>query len=124
MGVVLFVLSYFIIDIYNVLDETKAYAAFNIRVNAITIPIVAFNISMYFTIRAGGDTKSTFIMDSGYMWVIQVPTIFILSRVTDLPITMLFLIVQLLEIPKMGFALARYKKGNWIRNLANPGKLA
>ncbi|MBI9009215.1 MAG: MATE family efflux transporter [Tenericutes bacterium] len=123
MGVILFILSYFVIDIYNVLDETKAYAAFNIRVNAITIPIVAFNVSMYFTLRAGGDIKSTFIMDSGYMWTIQVPIIFILSRVTDLPITMLFLIVQLLEIPKMGFALARYRKGNWIRNLANPKEL-
>ena len=123
MGVILFILSYFIIDIYNVLDETKAYAAFNIRINAIIIPIVAFNIAMYFTLRAGGDTRSTLIMDSGYMWVIQVPTIFLLSRVTDLPITMLFLIVQLLEIPKMGFAYARYKKGNWIRNLSNSEKL-
>jgi putative MATE family efflux protein len=124
MGIILFILSYFIIDIYNVMDETKQFAAFNIRINAITIPIVAFNISMYFTLRAGGDTKSTFIMDSGYMWLIQVPTIFLLSRLTDLPITMLFLIVQLLEIPKMGFAYARYRKGNWIRNLANSGKLS
>jgi putative MATE family efflux protein len=124
MGVILFILSYFVIDIYNVLEETKKYAAFNIRVTALLIPVVAFNIAMYFTLRAGGDTRSTFIMDSGYMWVIQVPTIFILSRFTEAPITMLFLVVQLLEIPKMGFAYSRYKKGHWIRNLADPGSLS
>lgn len=118
MGVLLFILSYFIVDIYDVMDETKAYAIFNIRVNALIIPVLAFNIAMYFTLRAGGDTKSTFLMDSGYMWVVQVPTAFLLSRFTDLPVTMLFLIIQCLEIPKMGFAYLRYKKGHWIRNLA------
>jgi len=118
MGLILFAASFFILDIYDVLDETKRFAEFNIRVNALIIPVLAFNVSMYFTLRAGGDTKSTFLMDSGYMWVIQVPTVFILSRVTDLPVTMLFLIVQLLEIPKMGFAFTRYQKGHWIRNLA------
>ncbi|XMB72196.1 MATE family efflux transporter [Mycoplasmatota bacterium WC30] len=118
MGVVLFGLSFFILNIYDVLEETKQIAAFNIRVNALIIPVVAFNVAMYFTLRSGGDTKSTFIMDSGYMWVVQVPTAYILSRVTDLPITMLFLIIQLLEIPKMAFAYSRYKKGHWIKNLA------
>ena len=78
MGILLFILSYFIIDIYEVEAETKAFAAFNIRVNALIIPVLAFNVSMYFTLRAGGDTKSTFIMDSGYMWVVQVPLVFII----------------------------------------------
>jgi Na+-driven multidrug efflux pump len=62
-------------------------------------------------------------MDSGYMWVVQVPLIFILSRLTDLPANLLFLIVQLFEIPKMAFAYARYRRGNWIRNLHNSNEL-
>ncbi len=118
MGLILFGLSFFILNIYDVLEETKQIAAFNIRVNALIIPVVAFNVAMYFTLRSGGDTRSTFIMDSGYMWVIQVPAAYVLSRVTDLPITMLFLIIQLLEIPKMAFAFSRYQKGHWIKNLA------
>ncbi len=118
LGLIMFALSYFIVDIYDVAQETKRIAGFNIRVNALVIPVMAFNVTMYFTLRAGGDTKSTFLMDSGYMWTVQVPTVFLLSRFTDLPITILFLIVQLLEIPKMGFAYLRYRKGNWIRNLA------
>ena len=118
MGIILFILSFFILNIYDVQEETKFMATFNIRINAIIIPVLAFNVAMYFTLRSGGDTKSTFMMDSGYMWVIQVPAAYLLSRLTDLPITMIFLVIQLLEIPKMGFAFARYRKGNWIRNLA------
>ena len=117
MGMILFGLSFFILGIYDISEEAIQIAKFNIRVNALIIPVIAFNFSMYFTIRSGGDTKSTFVMDSGYMWVVQVPTVFLLSRLTDLPTITLFLIVQLLEIPKMGFALSRYKKGHWIKNL-------
>ncbi len=117
MGVLLFVLSYFILGIYDISSQAKDIAIFNIRVNAFLIPVLAFNVSMYFTLRAGGDTKSTFIMDSGYMWVVQVPTALLLSRFTSLPANILFLIIQLEELPKMLFAYSRYKKRYWVRNL-------
>lgn len=117
-GAMLFVLSFFLLDLYDVSEATKWIARNNIRINAIFIPVFSFNVSMYFTLRAGGDTTSTMLMDSGYMWVIQVPVVFILARVTDLNVIMLFLIVQLLELPKSVFALSRYRKENWVRNLA------
>lgn len=117
-GAMLFVLSFFLLDLYDVSEATKWLARNNIRINAIFIPVFSFNVSMYFTLRAGGDTTSTMLMDSGYMWVIQVPVVFILARVTDLNVIMLFLIVQLLELPKSVFALSRYRKENWVRNLA------
>lgn len=117
-GAMLFVLSFFLLDLYDVSEATKWIARNNIRINALFIPVFSFNVSMYFTLRAGGDTTSTMLMDSGYMWVIQVPVVFILARVTDLNVIMLFLIVQLLELPKSVFALSRYRKENWVRNLA------
>ena len=117
-GLILFGLSFFIVDLYDVSEATKILAGKNIRINAIFIPVFSFNVSMYFTLRSGGDTRSTMLMDSGYMWVIQVPLIFILARVTNLNVVMLFLIVQGLELPKSIFALSRYRKENWVRNLA------
>ncbi|MDT8337474.1 MAG: hypothetical protein RQ856_06585, partial [Candidatus Izemoplasmatales bacterium] len=106
------------LDLYEISDATKYIAKNNIRINAIFIPVFSFNVSMYFTLRAGGDTRSTMMMDSGYMWIVQVPLVFVLARVTDLNVIMLFLIVQLLELPKSLFALSRYRKENWVRNLA------
>ena len=117
-GIILFILSFFIVDLYDVSEATKALAGRNIRINAIFIPVFSFNVSMYFTLRSGGDTRSTMLMDSGYMWVVQVPIIFILARVTNLNVVMLFLIVQALELPKSLFALSRYRKENWVKNLA------
>ncbi len=117
-GLILFGLSFFIVDLYDVSEATKILAGKNIRINAIFIPVFSFNVSMYFTLRSGGDTRSTMLMDSGYMWVVQVPLIFILARVTNLNVVMLFLIVQGLELPKSIFALSRYRKENWVRNLA------
>ena len=118
-GMILFVLSFFIVDLYDVSEATKILAGKNIRINAIFIPVFSFNVSMYFTLRSGGDTRSTMLMDSGYMWVVQVPLIFVLARITNLNVVMLFLIVQGLELPKSLFALSRYKKENWVRNLAS-----
>lgn len=118
MGLILFVLSFFILDLYEISDNTKWIAQNNIRINALFIPIFSFNVSIYFTLRSGGDTRSTMMMDSGYMWLIQVPVIFILARVTNLNVIMLYLIVSMLEIPKMLFAITRYRKEHWVRNLA------
>lgn len=117
-GVVLFILSFFILEIYNVTETVKKTAMFNIRVNALFIPVYSFNVALYFTLRSGGDTKSTFMMDAGYMWTVPVPVALLLAFFTQLPVIYMFLIVQMLDIPKMIFGLSRYKKEHWVKNLA------
>ncbi len=117
-GIILFILSFFLLDLYSIEEETYRIAQSVIRINAIFIPVYSFNVSMYFTLRAGGDTRSTLMMDAGYMWVISVPVAFILSRFTGLDVILIFLIVQLMDIPKMIFAISRYRKENWVKNLA------
>ncbi len=117
-GMLLFSLSFFIVHIYNVSQVVKDIAQFNIRVQSFLIPIYTFNVCLFFTFRAGGDTKSTFIFDSGFMMLVSVPVALSLSFFTTLPVTLMFLIVQLTEFPKLSFGLWRYSKGHWIRNLA------
>ncbi|HCB67593.1 MAG TPA: hypothetical protein DEP70_08715 [Acholeplasmataceae bacterium] len=117
-GMILFILSFFILNIYDVSESTKSIARFNIRVNSIFIPVYSFNVAVYFILRSGGDTKSTLLMDAGYMLAVSVPTALLLAYLTNLPVIYMFLIVQMLDIPKMLFGLFRYKKGYWIKNLA------
>lgn len=118
MGILLFILSFFVLDIYKVAEETKRIAQFNIRINALFIPVYSFNVALYFTLRSGGDTKSTLLMDSVYMWVVAVPIAFVMSRFTNWPVTIMFLLIQITDIPKGLFGLSRYRKGYWIKNLA------
>lgn len=122
-GFILFILSFFITNLYNAEEATKSIAQFNLRVNALFIPFYSFNVALYFTLRSGGDTLSTMMIDSGYMWVITVPTAMILANFTVLQVTLMFLIVQSLDIPKMLFGLWRYKKEYWVKNLAKEPEL-
>ncbi len=117
-GIILFILSFFIPGLYDVPAATRHIAEFNLRVNAIFIPIYSFNVALYFTLRSGGDTKSTFMMDAGYMWLLPVPISLLLAYLTSLPVIYMFLIVQMLDIPKMLFGLSRFRKGHWIKNLS------
>jgi len=117
-GIFLFILSFFIVNIYDVTEATKNIARFNIRINALFIPVYSFNVAIYFTLRSGGDTKSTFMMDAMYMWILPVPVALLLSYLTTLPVVWMYLLVQTLDIPKMLFGLSRYKKERWVKNLA------
>ena len=117
-GLILFILSFFILNIYDVAETTKDIARFNIRINALFIPVYSFNVTLFFTLRSGGDTKSTFMIDSGYMWVVAVPIAMVLAYLTDLKVTMMFLLIQSLDLPKMFFGLSRFRKEHWVKNLA------
>ncbi len=117
-GIFLFILSFFIVNIYDVTEATKQIARFNIRINALFIPVYSFNVAIYFTLRSGGDTKSTFMMDAMYMWILPVPVALMLSYLTNLPVVWMYVLVQTLDIPKMLFGLSRYKKERWVKNLA------
>lgn len=117
-GSLLLIVSTFIMNIYSVEQITKDIAIFCIRVNALFIPFYAYNVVMYFTLRAGGDVKSTVLMDSVFMWIIPVPISIYLAYYTKTDVTIMFLIIQSMDIVKAVFATYRYRLGYWIKNLA------
>lgn len=117
-GLLLIIGSFFIPNLYDIAPETKAIVAFNIRVNGLFIPVYAFNVGVFFTLRAGGDTKSTLLMDAVFMWVVSVPIALAMAYFTGWDVRIMFLIVQATDYPKAFFAILRYKKGNWVKNLA------
>lgn len=118
-GLLLFVASFFVLNIYtNQTAETLAIALFAIRVNSFFIAVYSFNVAVYFTLRAGGDTRSTLLMDSGYMWVVTVPVALVLAYFTQMPVVWMFFTIQALDIPKALFAISRYRKKRWVKNLA------
>ncbi len=117
-GILLIIASFFIPNIYDIAQETKDIVAFNIRVNGLFIPVYAFNVGVFFVLRAGGDTKSTLLMDAVFMWIVSVPLALWMAYFTGWDVRIMFLIVQATDYPKAFFAILRYKKGNWVKNLA------
>lgn len=119
IGAVLFCLSPLFPQIYNTSDEVRTLASNLIRVSSVFMPVYAFYHAAYFTLRTGGKTLVTFFMDSCYIWVVNIPTAYILSRFTGLPMIQVYIICQSVELVKGVIGIVLLKKGVWIHNIVD-----
>ena len=99
--------------LYKTSDEVASLSTYMIIVFALIIPFDAYATGAYFTLRSGGKVIFTVLFDSVFMWVVIVPVMLLLSRLTDIDIRPLFAIGMGLELLKalLGFILLR--KTNW-----------
>lgn len=104
--------------LYNTSDQVRTLATRLIWILAAIKPLSSYLTCVYFTIRSGGKTVTTFLFDAGVMWSCSIPLAYCLSRFTDLPIIPLYMICQSVDIGKavLGFFLIR--RGSWIQNLS------
>ena len=112
-----FICSSFIPSFYETTDSVKSLAKDLMKITAIAMPIDAFANATYFTLRSGGKSFITFLFDSGFVWVVCVPIIFVLSEYTSLPILPLYFIGQMLQIFKCIIGGIFVKKGVWVKNI-------
>jgi Na+-driven multidrug efflux pump len=116
-GVVLAVAAPFFPMIYHVSDDVKHLATRMIWVYAVMMPVNAFTLSAYFTLRSGGKTFGTFIYDAGCLWLLTVPTAYILSHYTNISILPLYMICQIPDMLKCILGAFLIKQGKWVQNL-------
>lgn len=111
-----FVGTYFPL-IYRTTDTVRHLATNFIRIGACLMPFTAMTNALYFTLRAGGKTMVTFLFDSAFVWLINIPVAYVLSRYTAMPILLLYACCQSLEIIKCIIGTVMVKKGIWINNI-------
>ncbi len=119
IGIVVFLIGDKIPLLYNTTEESKELAGYFIRVCAMFIPVHAFANATYFTIRSGGKTLITFLMDSVFIMCVSVPIAFSLYYVFKLPIWYTFPIVQCIDIVKVIIGLVLVKKRVWLNNIVS-----
>lgn len=73
----------------------------------------------FFCIRAGGDTRTAMLLDSGYMWFLPVPASILMALFLPGKISLpaAVFIVQLLMNGKVIWGLRALRKGKWVRNI-------
>ena len=103
--------------IYKTEKEVQELASYLILIGSVFMPAWAFLHGCYFTLRTGGKTIVTFIFDSVFMWCVEVPVIFCLAHFTALPILMLYISCQLVELIKCFVGFILVKKGIWLQNI-------
>lgn len=119
VGGVMAILAPVIPQIYNTSDNVKGIAAELLIICSILMPFSAFCNASYFTLRSGGKTIITFIFDSFFMWIFNVPLAFVISRYTALPIVPMYFIIQAAEIVKCVIGYIMLKNKKWVNNLVN-----
>lgn len=117
VGLVLAAVSPFFPMLYNTSEEVRQLATWFICVAALCMPLYSCTNATYFTLRSGGKTVITFFFDSGFVWAVSIPVAYLLSRYTQIPIVLLYLICQSLELIKSAIGLFLVKKGVWIHNI-------
>ena len=118
MGVILIVLSPYIIDIFKVKNLVKDYTHKLLMIVAFGIVFKTYNYTTIVGIlRSGGDTKYTAILDFSSVWFIGIPMAFLGAYFLDLPIYITYAMVYSEEIVKGFFSSARVKKNKWAKSL-------
>lgn len=117
MGVLMSICAPLFPMLYNTSDSVKVLAASFMRVAAVCMPIHGFAHASYFTLRSGGKTFITFLFDSVFLWCVNFPIAYVLSRFTNIPIVPLYFICQFVDIIKCVLGFILIAKGVWLNNL-------
>ncbi len=122
MAILLALTSPFIPLLYNVSDSVRDLATYMLTVTACIMPFLSFNNACYYTVRAGGKTIATILLDSGLLWFFIIPTSFIFANFTSLNIHTLYPLCQALDISKSIVGAIYVSRGTWVRRLVNEVK--
>jgi Na+-driven multidrug efflux pump len=69
-------------------------------------------------LRSGGDTTFCLLLDTGGVWLVGVPLVFLGGLVFHLPIYWVYALVQVEEVIKLIIGIPRLASKKWINNLA------
>ena len=117
VGSLYFVSAFFIPSFYNTTNEIRTLATALMQITAIAMPLEAFVHASYFTLRSGGQAFITFLFDSCFVWIVNIPVVMILCHYTSLPIIPLYAISQGLNLIKCLIGGYFVKKGVWIKKI-------
>ncbi len=108
-----------LVAMFNLSDPVVVTQAILIvRVFALRLSLRLFNVIIFGSLRAGGDSKFLAFLDSGILWLVGLPTAFFLVSVVRIEsIALVFLLVQVEQLVRVIVGLKRYFSGAWIRNL-------
>lgn len=103
--------------LYNTTDTVRQLAAGMILIMSVIMPFPAYTFPVYFTLRSGGKTLTTFLFDCGSVWFITIPLSYCLSRFSGLPILVIFFLCNATDIVKSFIGYLVVRRGDWIQNL-------
>ncbi|MCI7790289.1 MAG: MATE family efflux transporter [Lachnospiraceae bacterium] len=118
LSVLLVILRYFYVDIYEVEDSVKESARAALMAFAIISPVKVLNMILGGGIvRSGGKTKLIMWIDLTGTWIFGVPLGLIAAFVWGLSIPYVYFILSLEEVVRLAITVVVFKKKIWMQSL-------
>jgi putative MATE family efflux protein len=109
-----------ILALYQISETARQYASMILTIVAFTLWIRVSNMTMIVGIfRSGGDTKFSFALDVGSVWLVGIPFALIGAFVFHFPVYGVVLMIMSEEVVKMMIGFWRFFSRKWINNLAH-----
>ena len=107
---------------FNLSDELRHTATVITLIMGALIPLQFVYGFCFYCLRAGGDTKSAMLLDSGYLWALPAPAAILMGLLLPgrMPLALAVLIIQLLMNSKVVIALWVLRRGRWVKNITRP----
>ena len=104
---------------YNTTDEIRELATKFIWAVAAATPFISLSNSEYFILRSGGKTIITFLFDSCFVCLVNVPVAICLTKFTAIHIVGIFFLVNMLESVKALIGFIMVKKDIWLNTIVD-----
>ncbi|MBE5781190.1 MAG: MATE family efflux transporter [Clostridiales bacterium] len=104
-------------QLYNTTAQVKDLAMWFILGEAVRTPLRAFVDATYYTLRSGGKTIITSVFDSGFVWLGNFGSAYVLTYFTQIPIVPLYFLCQLVEALKCVIGYVLVKRGSWMNQI-------
>ncbi len=123
VGVVYAVAAEFVPLMYNTEPRVKELTTGFMQLTALAMPFIAFSHSSYFTLRSGGKIAITILFDSCFMWVVNVPVVWLAVEFTNLNVLGIFALAEGTSVIKSALGAWLVGKGIWIKNIVADEKI-
>ena len=103
--------------LYNTTEAVRTLACHLMLVMAAVLPFGTLAHASYFTLRSGGKTLVTFIFDSGFMWLANIPAAWLAAHGTSWHILIVYAVSNSTDLLKAAIGLTLVRKRVWVNNL-------
>ncbi|RLL83979.1 multidrug transporter MATE [Petrotoga sp. HKA.pet.4.5] len=112
------VTTFLVVDVFDVSEEVKNMVKVTIVISMAFLPVKIFNgMNVVGFLRAGGDTRFSFLVEASTLWLIGVPLAAVGGLLLDLSFSTVYFLTMMEEIIKSIILFFRYRSKKWLRNV-------
>lgn len=123
-GVLLYLIRFLIIGIYDVTAETKDYAGIMITVMSCLLPFMLMEHSLTKgVLRGGGDTRFLIFADAAFAYLVSAPLGYLAAFVFGWPVGVIYACLKADMLCKTVLCLWRFISKRWVRDVTLRGSV-